>query len=91
MNEKEILYNMIAREVDNFLGQTAPSLKVFSNIVSRYVISYIDPYVDAFFMGTDKLNTTAAKAYINKEVNDKISSFISKFEAEKAKDMPDGL
>ena len=66
--DKEILYNMISREVYNLIGNISPALRVFSDVISKYLIMYIDPYVDAFFMGTETLNTDVAKEYINKEV-----------------------
>lgn len=89
--DKEILYNMISREVYNLIGNISPALRVFSDVISKYLIMYIDPYVDAFFMGTETLNTDVAKEYINKEVNDKLSAFINNFKKAKENNLSDGL
>lgn len=89
--DKEILYNMISREVYNLIGNISPALRVFSDVISKYLIMYIDPYVDAFFMGTETLNTDVAKEYINKEVNDRLSAFINNFKKAKENNLSDGL
>ena len=85
MSDKDILYSMINREVDNLIGLIIPSMRMFAPYVSRYITHYIDPYVDIFLMGTDSLNTEAAKGYINQEVNEKLENFVRQFESEKHK------
>ena len=59
--------------------------RMFAEPISKWVISYIDPYVDAFYMGTKKLNTDAAEKFVKQEMNDKISDFVAKFKEEQQK------
>lgn len=80
-NDKVILYNMLSREVDNIISGINPALGVFSNTITNYIIKYIDPYVDMFFMGTDNLNTEAAGKFISSEVDNKVQKFIKDFKA----------
>lgn len=85
-NDKQILYNMISREVENIVSNISPRLGVFSGTLANYIIKYIDPYVDMFFMGSDSLNTDAAGKFVSTEVNSRIQNFIKDFNAAKAKD-----
>lgn len=84
MTEKEILYQYLSREIDNIIANLIPGLSMFANPVKKYVFNYIDPYVDLFFMGGDKLNTDAVRKYATQEVTTKINDFIDKFEKERS-------
>lgn len=86
MNDKELLYQIINREVSNVLIQINPTLALFSNTATNYIINFIDPYVTAFLAGGEKINTQAAGAFVKEEVNEKVDAFIKKFESESKKD-----
>lgn len=80
MNDKEILYQMIKRNIDNILGQYVPSLKIFSNTISNYTINFLDPYISAFMEpGTNEFNAEAAGEYLKDETTKKIESFMLKY------------
>lgn len=69
MTEKEILYQIIEREISNILGAINPSFRIFSDSLTSFAINFIDPYVDAFTKGsfpTAKINTTAARRICKK-------------------------
>ena len=82
MNEKELLYQVINREVSNLLGAFNPAFRMFSSTVSSYLINLIDPYVDAFINPDGNINTRAANKFLKQEVNEKIDTFMKKFEEE---------
>lgn len=84
MSDKEILYQMLSREIDNLLSRN-PMFRMFSGPISNWVITTIDPYVDAFYMGTQNLNTDAASSFVKKEIDSKIDNFIAKFKEEQTK------
>ena len=88
MNDKEILYQMLSREIDNLLGKNQ-MLRLFSDPIKSWIINYIDPYVNAFFMGTTKINSEVAGTFVKEEFNNKINDFIKKFEEERGKNVPD--
>lgn len=83
MTDKDILYQMISREVDNLLGMYVPGLRVFSGTITKYIVNFIDPYVNAFFGEDTGINTEAAGEFVKSEVNEKVQDFMKKFEAEK--------
>jgi hypothetical protein len=81
MGDKELLYQMLQREVSSIISSFAPQLKMFSNVASNYVIDIIDPYVSAFLSPDDgKLNTNAATEFLKQETNEKINKFLKDFE-----------
>lgn len=83
MSEKELIYQIISREVKNILISINPTFGMFSNIATNYVIQMIDPYIDAFANNPEKkINTKLAGEYAKQEINSKIDNFIKKFEAE---------
>ena len=84
MSEKEILYQYLSREIDNLIANLVPGLSMFSGPVKKYVFNYIDPYVDLFFLGGERLNTDAVRKYATQEVTTKINDFIDKFEKERS-------
>jgi hypothetical protein len=82
MTDKELLYQMLQREVGNLIEVAAPQFKVFSNFASNYVIELIDPYVNAFLSPDDgSLNQKAAGAFLKQETNEKIDKFLKDFES----------
>ena len=83
MTDKEILYQMLEREIRNILNIINPTLSVFSGTATKYDINYIDPYVDAFMDDGSNIQTAAASEFVKQEVNDKIKDFITKFNSEK--------
>jgi hypothetical protein len=81
MTDKELLYQMLQREISNLVESTVPQLKMFSNSASNYIITLIDPYVDAFLSPDDgNLNQKAAGAFLKQETNEKIDKFLKEFE-----------
>lgn len=88
-NEKDILYQMLSREIDNFLLGFGPLANVFSSSIKSYIFNFIDPYVNAFlFPNSDKINTKAASSFIKEEVNNKINDFLKKFNSETGNNEP---
>jgi hypothetical protein len=77
MNDKEILYSIIGREIDNLLSGN-PSLFMFRGAIKNWVFNYIEPYVN-FFLEDEKLNTKMAEAYIKDEASKKLAAFKAKF------------
>ena len=74
---------MLEREIRNLLNIINPALSVFSGTAAKYVINYIDPYVDAFMDDGCHIQTAAASEYVKQEVNDKIKDFMAKFNSER--------
>jgi hypothetical protein len=87
MSEKDLLYQIISRRVDGFLAYSSPALRLFSSTITNYIINFIDPYVDAFFLGGTKLDTEMASAYIKEELGNKLDSFIKEFEIKRKNGM----
>lgn len=73
MNDKEILYSMLDRYIDNIL-LSSPALNVLSGPIKRFIFNYIDPYVNLFFEG-DTLQVDMASGFIKQELTDKIDDF----------------
>lgn len=87
MSDKDLLYQIISRKVESFLAYSSPALRLFSPTITNFVINFIDPYVNAFFLGGSKIDTEMASAYIKEEVNGKIDSFIKEFEIKRRNGM----
>jgi hypothetical protein len=82
MTDKELLHQMLQREVVNLIESAAPQFRMFSGIASDYVFNFIEPYVDAFLSPDDgSLNKKAASAYLKQETNEKIDKFLKDFES----------
>jgi hypothetical protein len=82
MTDKELLHQMLQREVVNLIESAAPQFRMFSGIASDYVFNLIEPYVDAFLSPDDgSLNKKAASAYLKQETNEKIDKFLKDFES----------
>jgi hypothetical protein len=81
MTDKELLYQMLQREIGNLIDITAPQFKLFSGSASSYIINLIDPYVSAFLSPDDgTLNKAAAGEFLKQETNEKIDKFLKDFE-----------
>ena len=81
MNDKQILYNMIERYIDNILLRN-PSLNMFSGPIKKWVINYIDPYVN-LFIEDDALQVDMAGSFVEQELTDKIDIFKKSFKENK--------
>jgi hypothetical protein len=87
MNDKELLKQMLYREIVNLVESAAPQFKMFSGYAANFVYDYIEPYVDAFLSPDDgSLNKKAAGAFLKQETNEKIDKFLKDFEKEKNKE-----
>jgi hypothetical protein len=83
MTDKELLYQMLNREVENLIANVAPQFKMFSPYATNYIISIVDPYVNAFLSPDDgTLNQKAVTAFLKQETTDKIDRFLKDFEAQ---------
>ena len=80
MSDKELLYQIVNREVSNILSGINPAFRVFSQSISNYLIEIVDSYVDAFTNDDGKIMTNAAREYLKDETNKKIDEYIKKFE-----------
>ena len=80
-DDKVILYNIIEREVDNFLVGV-PVLSAFSTVISNYVIKYIEPYVNAF-MSHGHIDVDQLSEFTKSEINEKVKNFKRKYEEER--------
>lgn len=87
LNDKNILYQMLGREVGNILASINPSFRMFTNVATNYIINIIDPYVEAFLSNGSEINTKAAGTFIKEEINQKVDEFMKRFEAEAKNDL----
>lgn len=83
MDEKEIIYQFLSREIDNIIYAVCPGLNVLAAPLKKYLFAYIDPYIDLFFNDDNMLNTQIVKEYAIKETSDKIKEFVAKYENER--------
>jgi hypothetical protein len=79
--DKEILYNVLKRNVDN-ITRNVPILGMFSDTISNYIIRYIDPYVNGF-MDNDRLDIDQLSEFTKYEVNNKIDEFKNFYKTQK--------
>jgi hypothetical protein len=87
MTDKELLKQMLQREIVNLVENAAPQFKMFSGAAANFVFDYIEPYVDAFLSSDDgALNKRAAGAFLKQETNEKIDKFLKEFEEEQHKE-----
>jgi hypothetical protein len=77
MNDKDILYSIIDRYIDNLLIRN-PSLSFLSGPIKKWVYNYIDPYVN-LFVEDDDLQVDIASGFVKQELTDKIDIFKKKF------------
>ena len=71
---KEIIHNIVRRELHNLI-QGVPVIGVFEGLIVNYVISLIDPYIDAFTGENKKVDINQLYSYANYEVSNKIAKF----------------
>ena len=76
--DKEILYNMISREVDNYL-KGIPIFGMFSPTIASWIIAFIDPYIDAFTGDNNTINTKQLTNFVSKELEEKINKFKAEY------------
>lgn len=72
-NDKEILYNMLGREIDKMIGYGSP-FSMFSDQIKKFVFAKIDPYV-SFFFTDDKFEVDMAADYATSEISSKLEEF----------------
>lgn len=81
MDDKQIFYSILSREIDNLIGSINPTLGFLSNGIKNYVINFIDPYVNLFLEGKN-LNVDMASSFLEEEVKNKINCFKEKYKEE---------
>lgn len=72
-SDKDIFYNILKRELDNFLSKT-PLFWTFRDSIFQLLVNYIDPYVNAFIDGA-MLNIDMGADFAAKELDSKIQKF----------------
>lgn len=72
-SDKDIFYNILKRELDNFLSKT-PLFWTFRDSIFQLLVNYIDPYVNAFIDGAT-LNIDMGADFAAKELDSKIQKF----------------
>ena len=83
MNDKEIIYNIIGRYVDNILRQIRnPLAYMMADPIKNYIYRYVEPYIDAFTTNNN-FEVEEASAYLEQEAIDKINSFKRTFKESK--------
>jgi hypothetical protein len=81
-SDKQVLYNIIEREISNIVSQF-PILGIFGDTITNYILNYIDPYVNAFIEGPQqRLNIEQLSAFTQSEVTDKIARFKESYKKE---------
>lgn len=88
ITDREILNQMIDRGVKNIIECYYPQFSFLSGYASNLLMDFIDPYLEVLTNG-GSFNTTIAKAYAKKEINDKIDDFIKTFEEERDSETKD--
>ena len=83
MNDKEIIYNIIGRYVDNILRQVRnPLAYMMADPIKNYIYRYVEPYIDAFTTNNN-FEVEEASAYLEQEAIEKINSFKRTFKESK--------
>lgn len=81
-SSKEIIYNILRREVHNALTGV-PMIGMFEGVICNYLITAIDPYVSAFIEPPDqKVNIDQLSSYMEYEVKNKIAKFKESYQKE---------
>lgn len=83
MSEKELLYQVLNREISNVLGSINPAFKMFSPSATKYVMTLFNDYIDAFIGVDNKINTEAASEFMKEEINKKVEAFMTRFESKR--------
>jgi predicted component of type VI protein secretion system len=83
MDERELLRQMVQRNINNMLNSINPGLRMFSGSLTNYAMEFLEPYISGFTNpSTQHINTKAATAFLKDETNKKIEEFMKKFENE---------
>ena len=83
MSEKELLYQVLNREISNVLGSINPAFKMFSPSATKYIMTLFNDYIDAFIGVDNKINTEAASEFMKEEINKKVEAFMTRFESKR--------
>jgi hypothetical protein len=87
MSDKELIKQMLQREIVNLVETAAPQFKMFSGMAAEFVYDYFEPYIDAFLSpDSGTLNKKAAGAFLKQETNEKIDKFLKEFESKQDKE-----
>lgn len=78
VSDKDILYSMLKREVDNLL-QGVPIFSAFGGTISSYLIKLVDPYVTAFMVDENTLDDEQLGEFASEEINNKIAEFKKRY------------
>ncbi len=80
--DKEILYSIINREIDNITSLN-PILAVFNGTIKNKLFAFLEPYID-FFTEGESFQVDMATSFAKQEVQKKLEDFKREFEAERA-------
>lgn len=79
MSEKELLFQLLTREISNLMGDS--SLRIFAPNITKFLMTTFDQYIDAFIGVDEKINTKAAGEFLKEEVSQRIDLFMKKYDA----------
>ena len=82
ISDKDILYSMLEREVNNLL-QGVPIFSAFGSTINSYIIKWIDPYVSAFINSDNELESEQLGEFTKEEINNKIEDFKKRYNSRK--------
>lgn len=74
--DKEVVYNVLAREIHNIL-QNIPMAGLFENAIINYVFNFAEPYINAFSAPTDrkKVDIDQLSNYASYEIKNRVEDF----------------
>lgn len=87
LSDKDIFYNILKRELDNFLSKT-PLFWTFRDSIFQVVVNYIEPYVNASIEG-GTLNIDMGADFAAKELDSKIQKFKQEHKEKLNENKPD--
>lgn len=91
MNDKEIVYNIIERYIDNLLVQLRnPLLMMVSEPLKNYLFRYLNPYIDAFTTN-NTFEIEEASSFLEQEAINKIKLFKKNFKESKDENIKDNF
>ena len=82
ISDKDILYSMIEREVENILGGV-PIFSAFSRTASSFIIQLVDPYVSAFVGDDNTIDSEQLSSFASEEALSKINEFKKRYNSAK--------